>query len=91
MLHLVSVVCRPSAVYLWEVWLHLSYTLPLEFSMVIFPLSSLFKADLTQLAQLLLLLNVPQPLYHLGGPWLDLLHCVKVYFVQGSPKLNTVL
>lgn len=84
MLQLVSVVRRPSAVYLWEVWLHLFYAFPLDFNKVIFPLPSLFKADLTALTQLPVVLHVPQPLYHLGGPQLDLLHCQCISCIRES-------
>lgn len=76
-------VCRPPAMYLWEVWLHVFYTLLLELGKVILPLPSFFKADLTLLTQLLLILHVPQPLYHLGDPWLDMPHCVNIFFDRG--------
>lgn len=40
-------ICMLPAVYLRRFWLHFLYTLPLEFRKAIFPLPSVFKAELT--------------------------------------------
>ena len=53
--------------------------------------SSFVKAEQTQFAQPVLIGEMLQVLYHLCGPLLDSLHEILVFFVLGSPELDTVL
>ena len=53
--------------------------------------SSFLKAEQTQFAQLFLIREMLQALYHLCGPLLDSLQEIPVFFVPGSPELATVL
>ena len=53
--------------------------------------SSFLKAEQTCVAQSFLIGEMSQTLYHLCGPPLDSLQEILVFFVLGSPELDTVL